>query len=70
MFNHCEWRNNDKVKKTISKMAESPKNGVRKVVFLSEVDFNKYLLMNLLSDYTNYSRLLFLLKSTLVNKTT
>ena len=31
-------KNNDKAKKTISKMAEPPKNGVRKVVFLTEVD--------------------------------
>ena len=38
---HCEQRNHDKVKKTISKMAEPPKNGVRKVVFLTEVDFSK-----------------------------
>ena len=37
---HCEQRNNDKVKKTISKMAELPKKGVRKVVFLNEVDFS------------------------------
>ena len=29
----------DKVKKTISKMAEPPKNGAQKVVFLNEVDF-------------------------------
>ena len=27
------------IKKTISKMDETPKNGVRMVVFLSEVDF-------------------------------
>ena len=36
-----------KVKKTISKMVESPENGVRLIVFLTEVDFrmdfNKYL---------------------------
>ena len=38
---HYGQKNNDKVKKTISKMAEPPKNGVRKVVFLTEVDFNK-----------------------------
>ena len=36
---HCEQRNNDKVKKTISKMAQPPKHGVRMVVFLTEVDF-------------------------------
>ena len=36
---HCEQRNNDKVDKTISKMAKPPKNGVRKVVFLTAVDF-------------------------------
>ena len=36
---HCEQTNNDKVKKTISKIAEPPKNGVRNVVFLTEVDF-------------------------------
>ena len=33
-------RNIDKVKKTISKIDEPPKNGVRKVVFLIEVDFS------------------------------
>ena len=38
---HCEQRRNDKVNRNISKMAESPKNGVRKVVFLTEVDFMK-----------------------------
>ena len=37
---HCDQRNNDKIYKTISKMAEPPKNGVRKVVFLTEVDFS------------------------------
>ena len=36
---HCEQRNNDKVYKTISKMAEPSKNGVQKVLFLTEVDF-------------------------------
>ena len=38
---HCEQRNNDKVDKTISKMAKPPKNGVQKVVFLTEVDFSQ-----------------------------
>ena len=32
-------KNNDKVKKTISKMTEHPKMGVRMVVFLTKVDF-------------------------------
>ena len=35
----CEQRNTYKVYKTISKMAEPPKNGVQKVVFLTKVDF-------------------------------
>ena len=38
---HCELKDNDKVKKTISKMAEPPENGIRMVVFLTEVDFSK-----------------------------
>ena len=38
---HCEQRNNDKVDKTISKMAKPPKNGVQKVVSLIGVDFRK-----------------------------
>ena len=33
-------KNNDKIMKTISKMAEHPENGVRMVVFLTEFDFN------------------------------
>ena len=33
-----ERKNNGKIKKTISKMAEPPKNGVRVVIFLTEVD--------------------------------
>ena len=32
--------NNEKVNKTISKMAEPPKTAVRNVVFLTEVDFS------------------------------
>ena len=31
-------KKNDKVKNSISKMVESPKNGVRVVVFLTKVD--------------------------------
>ena len=38
---HCVRRNNDKVKKNISKMTEPPKKGVRKVVILTKCDFNK-----------------------------
>ena len=47
---HCEQRNNDKAYKTISKMAEPSKNGVRKVVFLTKVDFSvkNMLVLNLL----------------------
>ena len=36
-----KWPQDDKVKKTISKMVKPPKNGVRKVIFLTEVDFKK-----------------------------
>ena len=38
---HREQRNNDKVKKTISKMVEPPKNRVQQVDFLTDVDFSK-----------------------------
>ena len=37
---HCDLENKDKVKKTISKMAEARENGVRMVVFLTKFDFN------------------------------
>ena len=36
-------KNNDKVKKIISKMAEPPKKGLEMVVFLIDVDFKVYL---------------------------
>ena len=39
---HCELKDNDKVKKTISKMAEPPENGVWMVVFLTEVNFRLF----------------------------
>ena len=38
---YCGQRNNDKFKKTFSKLVEPPKNGVRMVLFLTEFDFNK-----------------------------
>ena len=43
MCPYCEVMKDDKVKKTISKMAEPPKNGVRMVVFLIELDFKKFI---------------------------
>ena len=44
---HCELKDNDKVKKTISKMAEPPENGVRMVLLLTEVDFTTTVQFNL-----------------------
>ena len=37
---HCDFKNNDSVRRTICKMAEPPKNGARMVIFLTEVDFS------------------------------
>ena len=55
---HCEQRNNDKVKKTISKMDEPPKNGAWKGVFLTEVDFN---CIRLFSSLANLAALWYLI---------